>query len=155
MKLNELRDNFGSRHRRMRVGRGPGSGKGKTCGRGVKGQTSRSGVAIKGFEGGQMPIYRRLPKRGMRKFHQDTVVEISTDRILHYFDSGLLENGIELDENILYAKGVLSKKGMKVKVLSGTSSINREITLKVWSASSKAKQMILDSGGFVLESSSV
>ena len=93
MKLNEIRDNEGSTKNRMRVGRGIGSGKGKTGGRGVKGQTSRSGVAIKGFEGGQMPLHRRLPKRGFNKPNAIELNEVNVGRIQQAIEAGKLDTG--------------------------------------------------------------
>jgi large subunit ribosomal protein L15 len=93
MKLNEIRDNEGSTKNRMRVGRGIGSGKGKTGGRGVKGQTSRTGVAIKGFEGGQMPLHRRLPKRGFNKPNARVLNEVNIGRIQQAVEAGKLEQG--------------------------------------------------------------
>ena len=95
MKLNEIRDNEGATKNRMRVGRGIGSGKGKTGGRGVKGQTSRSGVAIKGFEGGQMPLHRRLPKRGFNNINARDINEVNIGRIQQAIEAGKLDKGAD------------------------------------------------------------
>src|SRR3546814_6601280 len=107
MKLNELRDNPGARYKAKRVGRGIGSGKGKTSGKGVKGQKARSGVAINGFEGGQMPIYRRLPKRGFNNIHALTFQEINVGRLQQAIDAGRLDAGQKLDAAALVAAGVI------------------------------------------------
>ena len=109
MKLNELRDNPGARHKSKRLGRGPGSGKGKTAGRGNKGQKSRSGVAIKGFEGGQMPLYRRLPKRGFNNIFAKHYQVVNLGRLQTAIDAGKLdaEKPIGLDE--LIASGVADR----------------------------------------------
>src|SRR6185369_15194848 len=106
MKLNQLSDNPGARKNRIRVGRGIGSGKGKTAGRGGKGQTARSGVAIKGFEGGQMPMHRRLPKRGFRSLSRREVNAVSLDRIQTALEAGKLASGKAIDIAALVAGGV-------------------------------------------------
>src|SRR3546814_12629059 len=109
MKLNELRDNPGARYKAKRVGRGIGSGKGKTSGKGVKGQKARSGVAINGFEGGQMPIYRRLPKRGFNNIHALTFQEINVGRLQQAIDAGRIDAGQKLDAAALAAAAVLRR----------------------------------------------
>src|SRR6202162_5560642 len=106
MKLNQIADNPGSRKNRMRIGRGIGSGKGKTGGRGGKGQTERSGVAIKGFEGGQMPMHRRLPKRGFRSLFRRDLNAVSLDRLQTALDAGKLSAGATIDVAALVASGV-------------------------------------------------
>jgi len=109
MKLNELRDNPGAAKKRMRVGRGPGSGKGKTAGRGIKGQKSRSGVAIKGYEGGQMPLYQRLPKRGFNKPNRKTFAVVNLGLLQKFIDAGKLDaSGIT--EDAIIAAGVTGHK---------------------------------------------
>src|SRR3954462_5568839 len=109
MKLNEIRDNEGATKNRMRVGRGIGSGKGKTGGRGVKGQKARTGVAIKGFEGGQMPLHRRLPKRGFTHIFRKTYVETGLDRIAEAIEAGQLDAGQTIDAEALRAAGIIKR----------------------------------------------
>src|ERR1700761_7887858 len=116
MKLNDLRDNEGARKERIRVGRGIGSGKGKTGGRGVKGQTSRTGVAINGFEGGQMPIYRRLPKRGFNNIFRLDYSEVNLDRLQQAVDAGKFKAGETINGEALVKAGLLStvKDGVRL-----------------------------------------
>src|SRR5512136_2093040 len=109
MKLNELSDNPGSSKNRMRVGRGIGSGKGKTGGRGVKGQKARAGVAIKGFEGGQMPLHRRLPKRGFKNIFRKAMNEINLDRVQAAIDAGRLDPAATIDVAALVKAGLLRR----------------------------------------------
>src|ERR687898_3339776 len=118
MKLNEIAPKHGSRKKRFRIGRGIGSGAGKTGGRGGKGQTARSGVRIKGFEGGQMPMHRRLPKRGFRntKF-QRKLCEVNLDRIQQAVDAGKLETGATVDVAALVKAGVLRRAREGVRLL--------------------------------------
>jgi large subunit ribosomal protein L15 len=111
MKLHELRDNPGATHRRKRVGRGPGSGTGKTAGRGIKGQKSRSGVAIKGYEGGQMPIYQRLPKRGFNKPNRKRYAVVNLGLIQTFVDAGKIDASAEVDEAALVALGLVRRGG--------------------------------------------
>src|SRR3712207_1710828 len=117
MKLNEIRDNEGSTKNRMRVGRGIGSGKGKTGGRGVKGQKARTGVAIKGFEGGQMPLHRRLPKRGFNKPNAIDLNEVNVGRIQQAVEAGKLDQATPVTVESLVAAGVVSKPRDGVKIL--------------------------------------
>ena len=117
MKLNEIRDNEGATKNRMRVGRGIGSGKGKTGGRGVKGQKSRTGVAIKGFEGGQMPLHRRLPKRGFNKPNAIELNEVNIGRIQQAVDAGKLDKSAPITNEALVAAGVVSKPRDGLKIL--------------------------------------
>ena len=123
MKLNDIRDNAGARHRRIRVGRGIGSGKGKTGGRGQKGQKSRSGVAIKGFEGGQMPLHRRLPKRGFNNISGKDYAEVTLDRLQKAVDAGKLDAGKPVTIDALGTqtspKSVAQRRGKKVADLLG------------------------------------
>ena len=115
MKLNEITDNPGASRPRMRVGRGIGSGKGKTAGRGVKGQKARSGVAVKGFEGGQMPLHRRLPKRGFNKPNAIELNEVNIGRIQQAVDAGKLDKSVTVTNEALVAAGVISKPRDGVK----------------------------------------
>lgn len=146
MKLNELRDNPGATKARMRVGRGIGSGKGKTGGRGVKGQTSRTGVAINGFEGGQMPIYRRLPKRGFNNVFRKDYVALNLDRIQAAFDSGKLDAAQPVTAEALVAANVISRAKDGVRLL-GMGELKTKATFKVAGASAKAKDAIEKAGG--------
>src|ERR1700748_2523472 len=109
MKLSDIADNAGSRKKRMRVGRGTGSGKGKTSGRGGKGQTARSGVRIKGFEGGQMPLHRRLPKRGFNNVFRVEYSEVNLDRIQQAIDAKTLDAGAVINAELLVKSGVLRR----------------------------------------------
>ena len=118
MKLNELRDNLGATKARMRVGRGTSSGKGKTGGRGVKGQTSRSGVAIKGFEGGQMPLHMRLPKRGFNKPNAKKLNAVNLGRLQQAVDAGILTAGSVVSSQALVAAGVIRRPFGGVRILA-------------------------------------
>ncbi len=148
MKLNEIRDNEGSTKNRMRVGRGIGSGKGKTGGRGVKGQTSRTGVAIKGFEGGQMPLHRRLPKRGFNKPNARVLNEVNIGRIQEAVVAGKLETGAPVTVETLVAAGVVSKPRDGVKIL-GIGELTATLTFQVAGASKSAVAAIEKAGGSV------
>lgn len=109
IKLTDIRDNKGARKKLMRVGRGIGSGKGKTCGRGGKGQTARTGVAINGFEGGQTPIYRRLPKRGFNNIHAQKLYELHFDKVNVAISAGLIKKGDVIDSDLLIRIGLMKK----------------------------------------------
>ncbi|WP_349368454.1 50S ribosomal protein L15 [Salinarimonas sp.] len=148
MKLNELRDNPGAVKERMRVGRGIGSGKGKTGGRGVKGQKSRSGVRIKGFEGGQMPIYRRLPKRGFNNPNARDLNEVNVGRIQQAVDAGRLAADAPVTVEALVAAGVCSRVRDGVKIL-GVGELSAKLTFKVNRASKSAVAAIEKAGGSV------
>jgi large subunit ribosomal protein L15 len=148
MKLNEIRDNEGSTKNRMRVGRGIGSGKGKTGGRGVKGQTSRTGVAIKGFEGGQMPLHRRLPKRGFNKPNARVLNEVNIGRIQEAVVAGKLETGAPITVETLVAAGVVAKPRDGVKIL-GIGELTATLTFQVAGASKSAVAAIEKAGGSV------
>lgn len=148
MKLNELRDNPGAVKERMRVGRGIGSGKGKTGGRGVKGQKSRSGVRIKGFEGGQMPIYRRLPKRGFNNPNARDLNEVNVGRIQQAVDAGRLATDAPVTIEALVAAGVCSRVRDGVKIL-GVGELSAKLTFKVNRASKSAVAAIEKAGGSV------
>ena len=146
MKLNDLRDNPGASKGRMRVGRGIGSGKGKTGGRGVKGQTSRAGVAINGFEGGQMPLHRRLPKRGFTPPNQRQLNEINLGRIEEAVKAGKLEAGTTITVQSLVEAGVLSKPRDGVKIL-GVGELSTKLSFEVAGASKSAREAIEKAGG--------
>jgi large subunit ribosomal protein L15 len=148
MKLNDIADKTGSRKARMRVGRGIGSGKGKTAGRGGKGQTARSGVAIKGFEGGQMPIHRRLPKRGFNNIFRLDFAEINLDRLQDAIDAKLVDiNETVTVESLVKAKVVRrAKAGIR---LLGRGEIKAKLNIEVHGASKTAIAAIEKAGGTV------
>jgi large subunit ribosomal protein L15 len=144
MKLNELRDNPGAAKKRMRVGRGPGSGKGKTAGRGIKGQKSRSGVAINGYEGGQMPLYQRLPKRGFNKPNRKKYAVVNLGIIQKFIDAKKLSG--DITEDALVEAGVVRRKLDGVRVLAkGDFSAKANIT--VTGASKSAVEAVEKAGG--------
>ena len=148
MQLNDLRDNPGSRKKRMRVGRGIGSGKGKTCGRGGKGQTARSGVAIGGFEGGQMPLYQRLPKRGFKNYGAKRYTEITLGRLQAAIDGGKLSAGAEINEEALVKAGVLRRARGALRVL-GSGELKTKLNLTIAHASQNTIAAIEKAGGKV------
>ena len=149
MKLNELKDVDGATHSRKRVGRGIGSGKGKTAGRGVKGQKSRSGVAINGFEGGQMPIYRRLPKRGFTNIFAKDYNVVSLGRIQVAIDAKKLDASKPIDAEALKAAGVIRRIKDGVRVLSDGDLTAKKIVLRVAGASKGAVEKIEKAGGSI------
>ena len=148
MKLNEIRDNEGATKARMRVGRGIGSGKGKQAGRGGKGQTARSGVAIKGFEGGQMPLHRRLPKRGFNKPNRRELNEVNLGRIQEAVAAGKLGEGAPITVETLVEAGVVSKPRDGVKIL-GVGELKAKLSFQVAGASKSAVEAIEKAGGSV------
>jgi len=149
MKLNQLSDNPGARKSRIRVGRGIGSGKGKTGGRGGKGQTARSGVRIKGFEGGQMPLHRRLPKRGFKNTSfARRLNEINLDRVQAAIDAGKLDAGAPVDAEALVKSGVLRRARDGVRLL-GSGEIKAKVAFTVWGASKSAVAAVEKAGGSV------
>jgi large subunit ribosomal protein L15 len=148
MKLNDLRDNEGARHRRMRVGRGIGSGKGKTAGRGQKGQSSREGVSINGFEGGQMPLHMRLPKRGFNNIFAKDYAEVNTGAIQRSIDAGTLDASQPLDHAALKAAG-LARGGKDGVRLLGKGELTAKLTLTVAGASKGAIEAVEKAGGSV------
>jgi large subunit ribosomal protein L15 len=148
MNLNEITDNEGARKRRMRVGRGIGSGKGKTCGRGQKGQKSRSGVAIKGFEGGQMPLHMRLPKRGFNKPNRAEWSEVNTGQIQKALDAGTLDAATPMDVTVLMAAGLVGHPRDGLRLL-GKGTLTSAVHLHVAGASAAAKAMVEAAGGSV------
>ena len=148
MRLNEIRDNEGATKNRMRVGRGIGSGKGKTGGRGVKGQKARTGVAIKGFEGGQMPLHRRLPKRGFTPPNQKDLNEVNLGRIQTAVDAGKLDAAAAVTVEALVAAGIISKPRDGVKIL-GSGELTAKLSFQVAGASKSALEAIERAGGAV------
>jgi large subunit ribosomal protein L15 len=150
MKLNELRDNEGATKNRMRVGRGPGSGKGKTAGRGVKGQKSRTGVALAGFEGGQMPLHMRMPKRGFNNPFALKLVEVNLWRIAKAIEAGKLDTKNPIDAQALIGAGVIRRAKDGVRLL-GHGEISAKLDLTVWSATASAVKAIEAAGGKVTQ----
>jgi large subunit ribosomal protein L15 len=148
MKLNEIKDNEGSTKNRKRVGRGIGSGSGKTGGRGVKGQKARSGVAINGFEGGQMPIYRRLPKRGFNNIFKADFVVVSLERVQAAIDAGKLDAKSTVDAAALKAAGVIRRVKDGVRVLAD-GELKAKVKFEVAGASKPAVEKIEKAGGSV------
>jgi large subunit ribosomal protein L15 len=148
MKLNEITDNPGSSKPRMRVGRGIGSGKGKQSGRGGKGQTARSGVRIKGFEGGQMPLHRRLPKRGFTNIHALDINEVNVGRVQQAIDAGKLDAGQPVTVEALVAAGVLARVRDGVKLL-GSGELKAKVAFEVLRASKSALAAIEKAGGSI------
>jgi large subunit ribosomal protein L15 len=146
MRLNELRDNPGATKTKKRIGRGPGSGKGKTAGRGLKGQKSRSGVAIKGYEGGQMPLYQRLPKRGFNKPNRKSYAVVNLGIIQKFIDSGKLAN--EITEDSLVESGVVRRKLDGVRILA-KGTLSAKIKISVTGASVAAIAAVEALGGSI------
>ena len=148
MKLSDIADNAGSRKKRMRVGRGIGSGKGKQAGRGGKGQTARSGVRIKGFEGGQMPLHRRLPKRGFNNIFRLEFAEINLDRLQEAVDSKLVDAKETVTAESLVKAGVLRRSRDGVRLL-GRGELKAKLTIEVHGASKPAIAAVEKAGGSV------
>ena len=146
MKLHELRDNPGATKKRTRVGRGPGSGKGKMGGRGIKGQKSRSGVAINGYEGGQMPLYQRLPKRGFNKPNRKSFAVVNLGLIQKFIDAGKLDAKKAIDEDALIASGLVRRKLDGIRVLA-KGEITSIVDLQVTGASKSAIEAVEKAGG--------
>ncbi|MBC6497619.1 MAG: 50S ribosomal protein L15 [Alphaproteobacteria bacterium GM7ARS4] len=150
MHLNMLRDNKGAMKASVRVGRGSGSGKGKTCGRGMKGQKSRSGVAIKGFEGGQMPIHMRLPKRGFRPYGRKTFHLVSLSTLTNAIKKGTLKGDKVITEQTLSQQGIISGQKDGVRLLGdGAASLSHQLTIEVTYASKSAVKAVEEKGGTV------
>ncbi len=149
MKLHELRDNPGARTKRMRVGRGIGSGKGKTSGRGVKGQKARTGVAIRSFEGGQMPLYRRLPKRGFNNPLRKTYTEVNLGLLQRAIDAGKVDAAQPIDATVLRAAGVIDRERDGVRLL-GKGALTASVTISVAGASKAAVEAVRQAGGEVI-----
>ncbi|MGO9004824.1 MAG: 50S ribosomal protein L15 [Beijerinckiaceae bacterium] len=148
MKLNDISDNAGSSKTRMRVGRGIGSGKGKTGGRGVKGQKARTGVAIKGFEGGQMPLHRRLPKRGFKPPFAINYNEVNIGRIQAAVDAGKLSREAPITAGTLVEAGLCAKLRDGVKIL-GMGDLTARLAFQVAAASKSAVAAIEKAGGSI------
>ncbi len=148
MKLNDLADNPGARKGRMRIGRGIGSGKGKTGGRGGKGQTARTGVRIKGFEGGQMPLHRRLPKRGFNNIFRVEFNEVNLGRVQAAIDAGKLAAGEPVTVEALVKAGVLRRAKAGVRLL-GSGEIKAKVAFEVHGASKSAVAAVEKAGGSV------
>ncbi len=148
MKLNQIADKPGARKKRLRVGRGIGSGMGKTGGRGGKGQTARAGARIKGFEGGQMPLHRRLPKRGFNNIFALTLNEVNLGRVQAAIDAGKLSIDREVDATALVAAGVLRRAKDGVRLL-GSGEIKAKVNFVVYGASKSAIAAVEKAGGTV------
>jgi large subunit ribosomal protein L15 len=148
MKLNEIRDNEGATKNRMRVGRGIGSGKGKTGGRGVKGQKARTGVSIKGFEGGQMPLHRRLPKRGFNNIHAHDLNEVNLGRVQAAVDAGKLDASAPVTVDALVKAGIIARARDGVKLL-GVGELTAKLSFEVTRASKSAVEAVEKAGGSV------
>ncbi len=148
MKLNELHDNPGATKTRKRVARGPGSGMGKTAGRGIKGQKSRAGVALNGYEGGQMPLYQRLPKRGFNKPNQKHYAVVNIGLIQKFIDDKKIDASATITEDALVASGLVRRKLDGIRLL-GKGAITSKVTLAVTGASAGAVEAVQAVGGTV------
>ncbi len=146
MKLHELHDNPGATKKRKRVGRGPGSGTGKMGGRGIKGQKSRSGVAINGYEGGQMPLYQRLPKRGFNKPNRKEFAVVNLGLIQKFIDAGKLDGKAEITEDAMVASGLVRRKLDGVRVLA-KGEVSGKLNISVTGASKAAVEAVEKAGG--------
>ncbi|WP_338331594.1 50S ribosomal protein L15 [Acetobacter sp. LMG 32666] len=149
MRLNELRDNEGARYRKKRLGRGIGSGKGKTSGKGVKGQKAREGVSLNGFEGGQLPIYRRLPKRGFKNIFRKVYAPVNLGAVEQALADGKLENGAPITEEALKKAGLVGTgKYAGVRIL-GEGELTKGVSFEVSGVSASAKAAIEKVGGSI------
>ncbi len=146
MKLHELRDNPGATKREKRVGRGPGSGKGKTCGRGIKGQKARAGTSINAFEGGQMPIYRRLPKRGFNAPNPKEYAIVNLGAIARFIEAGKIDPSQPITEEVLVSVGLVRRRKDGIRVLA-KGDIGRAVTIEVTGASASAIAQVQAAGG--------
>ncbi|MDJ0824438.1 MAG: 50S ribosomal protein L15 [Rhodobacter sp.] len=146
MKLHELRDNPGASKKAKRVGRGPGSGKGKTAGRGIKGQKSRSGVAINGYEGGQMPLYQRLPKRGFNKPNRKKFAVVNLGILAKFIEAGKIDVKKPITEDVLVESGLVRRKLDGVRVLA-KGEFAAKVDLQVTGASASARDAVEKAGG--------
>lgn len=154
MKLNELKFQDGATKKRKIVGRGIGSGKGKTCGVGQKGQKARSGVAVNGFEGGQMPLYQRLPKRGFNNIHAKKWQVVTLSRLQAAIDKKLVDAKSAIDEDVLLKAGVIKKKGDGVRVIGG-GDLKAKIDLKIKGGATKSAAAAIEKAGGSLEDTTV
>ena len=148
MKLHEIRDNEGANRKKKRVARGPGSGKGKTAGRGIKGQKSRSGVALNGYEGGQMPLYRRLPKRGFNKPNRLEFAVLNLGQLQTFIDAGKIDAAAEVNEDALVASGLVRRKLDGVRLLA-KGELKAAVNIAVTGASKSAVEAVEKAGGKV------
>ncbi len=148
MKLNEIRDNPGARRPKMRISRGIGSGKGKTGGRGGKGQTARTGVSINGFEGGQMPLYRRLPKRGFTNIFARKFAEVNLGRLQEAIEGGKLDPKKEINGEVLVKAGLVRRVWDGIRLL-GKGELKEKVSLKVAGATKSAIAAVEKAGGAV------
>ena len=146
MRLNELHDNPGANKTKKRIGRGPGSGKGKTGGRGLKGQKSRSGVSLNGYEGGQMPLYMRLPKRGFNKPNRKEFAVVNLGLIQKFVDLKKLDTKIEINEDVLVESGIVRRKLDGVRIL-GKGVITSKVNISFSGASKTAVEALEKLGG--------
>ena len=146
MKLHELHDNDGATKKRKRVGRGPGSGTGKTGGRGIKGQKSRSGVSIGGYEGGQMPLYQRLPKRGFNKPNRKAYAVVNLGILQKFIEAGKIDASAPVTEDVMVASGLVRRKLDGVRVLA-KGDFSSKVTLNVTGASAQAVEAVAKLGG--------
>ncbi|MCC5975719.1 MAG: 50S ribosomal protein L15 [Rubellimicrobium sp.] len=146
MKLNELHDNEGATKRKKRIGRGPGSGKGKMGGRGIKGQKSRSGVAINAYEGGQMPLYQRLPKRGFNKPNRKEFAVVNLGLIQKFIDAGKIDATAAITEDVMVASGLVRRKRDGIRVLA-KGDFTAKAMITVTGASSGAVEAVSKAGG--------
>ena len=146
MKLHELHDNDGATRKKKRIGRGPGSGKGKTGGRGIKGQKSRSGVAINGYEGGQMPLYQRLQKRGFNNRNSKSYSVVNLGLIEKFIDAGKLDAKAEITEDTLVASGLVRRKRDGIRILA-KGELKSKLKLSVTGASKAAIEAVSKTGG--------
>ncbi len=149
MKINELRDNAGASKRRKRVGRGSGSGRGGTSGRGMKGQKSRSGVALGGFEGGQMPLYQRLPKRGFNNPSRKRFAEVNLGALQKFIDAGSIDPESVIDEKILVESGLVRRLRDGVRILAG-GEFAASVEIVVSGASRPAVAAVAAAGGVLM-----
>jgi large subunit ribosomal protein L15 len=150
MKLNLIADHRGALRDSKRLGRGIGSGKGKTCGRGYKGQKSRTGVSLKGFEGGQMPLIRRLPKRGFVPYQRKRYAELTFSRLMTAFEKGVLAVSDEITAVLLKEKGLVKHVRDGVRLI-GSASLKEKISVRLAGVSTSAKKAIEEAGGKVLD----
>jgi large subunit ribosomal protein L15 len=154
MKLNELRDNPGATHNKKRVGRGPGSGKGKTAGRGIKGQKSRSGVSINGYEGGQMPLYQRLPKRGFNNINAKRHAVVNLGLLQKFIDAKKIDVSNPITEAVLVESGLVRRVRDGVRILA-KGDFSAKVTLEVTGASKTAVELVEKAGGSIAVTSAV
>ncbi len=149
MNLNNIKDNVGSNKNRKRIGRGIGSGTGKTSGKGHKGQKARSGVSIKGFEGGQMPIHRRLPKRGFNNINKVSFVEINVNRLDKLIDEKIIDPNKTINNKVLMDIGLINSEKSRVKLLAN-GELKNKINIEISAISSSAKDKVEKVGGSIL-----